>query len=412
MIGPFYIALRSLRCNALSTFITAFSIALACGLTMAVYSFKEQARDAFIMNDLGYDAVVGAKGSQLQLVLNSIYHMEESPGNIPWEIYKSLKNNRMVSSAIPMAVGDNYYGYRIVGTSEQIFKHETNGMSVAEGAIFDESKNQAVVGSIVAEETGLKLGDKFKPYHGLNFNPDDQHDNEFVIVGILENTNTPNDRVIWIPIDSFFRMDGHVLRGSGESFEADKQNSIPDEHKEVSSVLIKFRSPMMAQRIAAQINRGSQATIAYPVATVMLDLFNKVGWVHKVLEMVTWLIMLVAAATVLVSIYNTLNDRRREFAILRSLGAPRLNLVGMILNQAFVLSVLGALGGFIFYGLILSIAGQIIRSQTGVLLEIFKYSHILWIGPTVMIIMSLLVAILPAYKAYKTDVAENLKPTS
>lgn len=412
MTGPAFIAVRSLKCNTLSTIITSFSIALACGLMMAVYAFKEQARDAFIMKDLGYDAVVGAKGSQLQLVLNSIYHLEQSPGNISWELYQSLKQNRMVKTAIPMAVGDNYYGYRIVGTTGEIFTHEENAIALSKGKLFDESKSQALVGSIVAEKTGLKVGDKIKPYHGLTFNPEEMHDNEFEIVGILENTNTPNDRVIWIPINSFYRMDGHVLRGSGNDFEAKYQKEIPDEHKEVSAVLVEFRSPLLAQRIAAQINRGTQATIAYPVATVMLDLFDKVGWVHKVLEMVTWLIMLVAAATVLVSIYNTLNDRRREFAILRSLGAPGSNLVNIILSQAFILSLLGVAGGFVFYGTILTVAGQIIRAQTGVLIEIFRFSHILWFGPVTMILMSLFVALIPAFKAYKTDVAENLKPTS
>ncbi|MCH2209462.1 MAG: ABC transporter permease [Lentisphaerales bacterium] len=411
-MGSLFLAIRSLKSNALSTFITAFSIALACGLMMAVHSFKEQARDAFIMKDLGYDGVVGAKGSQLQLVLNSIYHLEASPGNIPWDIYKSLKQNRMVKTAIPMAVGDNYYGYRIVGTTKDIFTLGKNGLALKEGEYFDETKNQAVVGSITAEKTGLKIGDIIKPYHGLSFNPEDQHENEFVIVGILENTNTPNDRVIWIPIDSFYRMDGHVLRGSGETFEAGAKQEIPDEHKEVSAVLVEFRSPVLAQRIAAQINRGTQATIAYPIASVMLDLFDKVGWVHKVLEMVSWLIMLVAGATVLVSIYNTLNDRRREFAILRSLGAPKSTLFNIILSQAFILSVLGVLGGFIFYGTILSVAGQIIRAQTGVLIDIFRYSHILWLGPLAMITISLIVSMIPALKAYKTDVSENLKPTN
>ena len=412
MIGAAFIAIRSLKCNALSTLITSFSIALACGLMMAVHAFKKQAHDAFIMKDLGYDAVVGAKGSQLQLVLNSIYHLDQSPGNIPWAIYESLKQNKMVSNAIPMAVGDNYYGYRIVGTTSEIFTHDENGMPISKGKIFDESKNQALVGSIVAEKTGLKVGDKIKPYHGLNFNPEEMHDNEFEIVGILENTNTPNDRVIWIPINSFYHLGGHVLRGSGEDFEANSKKEIPDEHKEVSAVLVEFRSPLMAHRIAAQINQGDQATVAYPVATVMLDLFDKVGWVHKVLEMISWLIMLVAAATVLVSIYNTLNDRRREFAILRSLGAPRSNLINIILSQALILAILGVLGSFVIYAIILSIAGQIIRAQTGVLLEVFNYSHILWLGPSIMILMSLLVAIIPSLKAYKTDVAENLKPTS
>ena len=412
-MGILSMALRSLKGNLLSTLITAFSIALSCGLMMAVYAVKEQSKKAFVMNDVGFDAVVGAKGSPMQLVLNSLYHLEESPGNIPWSLYEELKSNRRaVKRVVPLAVGDNYYGYRLVGTIKDLFEGDGFKLSLEEGRVFDESREEAIIGSVVAERTGLKVGDDFSPFHGLNFIPGTEHSNKFKIVGVLKNTNTPNDRVIWIPIDSHFRMEGHVLRGTGKDFDASGVKEIPDEHKEVSSLLVQTRSPMNGRRLSGTINRGSSATMAWPVAGVMLKLFDKLGWVHKVLELVSWLIIVVAATTVLVSVYNTLNDRKREFAILRSLGAPKSELFKIILMQSLLLSLLGVMGSFVFYFIILSAAGRIIRDKIGIMLDSFAYSPILWIGPLVMIGIALLTSLIPAVKAYRIDVVKNLNPES
>jgi putative ABC transport system permease protein len=412
-MGILSMALRSLKGNLLSTLITAFSIALSCGLMMAVYAVKEQSKKAFVMNDVGFDAVVGAKGSPMQLVLNSLYHLEESPGNIPWSLYVELKSNRRaVKRVVPLAVGDNYYGYRLVGTIKDLFQGDGFKLSLDEGRVFDEDREEAIIGSVVAERTGLKVGDDFSPFHGLNFIPGTEHSNKFKIVGVLKNTNTPNDRVIWIPIDSHFRMQGHVLRGTGKDFDASGVKEIPDEHKEVSSLLVQTRSPMNGRRLSGTINRGSSATMAWPVAGVMLKLFDKLGWVHKVLELVSWLIIVVAATTVLVSVYNTLNDRKREFAILRSLGAPKSELFKIILMQSLLLSLLGVMGSFVFYFMILSAAGRIIRDKIGIMLDSFAYSPILWIGPLVMIGIALLTSLIPAVKAYRIDVVKNLSPES
>ncbi len=412
-MNTFLMAARSLKGNKLSTLITAFSIALSCGLMMAVYAVKEQAKDAFVMKNVGFDAVVGAKGSPMQLVLNSLYHMEKSPGNIPWTFYKQLKRDRRAfKRVVPIAVGDNYFGYRLVGTTPELFEGEEFKLPLGTGKVFDETKNEAIIGSIVAARTGLKIGDEIQAYHGLAFNPESKHNNFFKIVGILENSNTPSDRVIWIPIDSYFRMEGHVLRGAGEEFKAGANEEIPDEHKEVSALLVKTKALMFANRKINEINRGTKATVAFPVASIMLELFDKIGWVHKVLELVSWLIIVVAATTVLVSIYNTLNDRKREFAILRSLGAPKTVLFRLILMQSFILSLLGVIASFGFYFLILSAAGKIIREQIGIMLDNFSYSPILWIGPLVMIGIALLTSLIPAFKAYGIDVSQNLKPES
>src|SRR5580658_11382665 len=180
---------RSLRQHALSTLVTAASIALAGGLLMAVWMVKEKSRDAFLATSTGFDAVLGARGSKLQLVLNAIFDLEASPGNVSNADYLYAKHLPMVKTAIPIAVGDNLRGYRIVGTINELFRNVEyapgRGFELEPGGrLFDENAKEAVVGHFAARKLGLKLGDTFHPFHGLNFDPNMQHADIYTVVGI------------------------------------------------------------------------------------------------------------------------------------------------------------------------------------------------------------------------------------
>ncbi len=407
---------RSLRQHALSSTITIFSVALASGLMLAVFAVAAQSEAAFTGGAIGFDAVLGARGSQLQLVLNTVFHLETSPGNIPWEQYLRMRSEPGVELAIPYAVGDNYRGFRIVGTTEEIFTRfeyqKGRKYRVAPpGRPFDASYQEAVVGSFVAQRAGLTLGATFNPYHGLVFDENARHDEEYLVVGVLEPTNTPADRVIWIPIDGVFRMEGHVLRGTGKDYKPEKTAAIPDEHKEVSAVMLKFRSPLVGANYEHKVNKqGNRFTLAWPIARVMVDLFNKIGWMSRVLTMVAYLVVLVSAAAILAALYNTISERRREFAILRALGARRRTVFAVIVLEAGAIALAGALLGFVVYAAILSLAAAIIRAQTGVVLDVWQYHPVFVLGPLGMTLLGILAGIIPALKAYATDVAENLTP--
>ena len=169
--GLLMIVRRSLRQHALSTIITALSIALGSGLVMAVFSIKSQTYQAFTGGQAGFDAVLGARGSQLQLVLNTIFHLETSPGNISWAMYQQIKQDPRVKLAIPYAVGDNYQGFRIVGTTREIFtdfeyQHGRKFQAQPGGRFFNagsstqdiQSTHEAVIGSYVGQATGLRAG--------------------------------------------------------------------------------------------------------------------------------------------------------------------------------------------------------------------------------------------------------------
>jgi putative ABC transport system permease protein len=419
--GPFsglpLIVSRSLRQHALSTLVTVASVALACGLVMAVFAVRKQANDAFIASSVGYDAVLGARGSQLQLVLNTVFHLETSPGNIPWSLYEAVKKDPRVELAVPYAVGDNYKGFRIVGTTDDIFsKFEYapgKKFQFAAGNPFNSQRAEAVIGSFVAQRTGLTVGSVFNPYHGINYNESMKHADEYVVTGVLAPSNTPSDRVVWIPIDGIFRMSGHVLRGAGTDFQAAANQEIPDANKEVSSVMLKFKSPQAGMALDQMINKqGKVATLAWPIDRVLLELFDKIGWMDQVLGMVAYLTMAVAAASILASIYNTMNERRREFAILRALGARRGTVFSAIVFEAATIATLGSVGGFVVYAVIVGAAAAVIRAQTGVVLEVLQGHTILVAAPALMIALGALAGVVPALKAYRTDVASNLSPLS
>ncbi|HAV64912.1 MAG TPA: hypothetical protein DCY13_21395 [Verrucomicrobiales bacterium] len=389
----FHIVLKSLRQHALSTWVTALSIALAGGLLMAVWAVKTQSSEAFTNVSGGFDAVLGARGSKLQLVLNSIYHLEASTGNLKWQDHLDIQANRSVAESIPLAVGDNYLGYRIVGTLTNLFRESP----LAAGRVFNAGYREALLGSFASQRLGLKVGDRFQPYHGLIFNPEDQHEENYVVVGVLEPANSPVDRVIWIPLEGVQNMAGHD----------------PGAASDISAVLVKLRTPVAGQQLDLLYNKqGSRLTFAWPIGAIMAQLFDKIGWFDRVLAIVAYLVALVATGSILASIYNSMNERRRDFAILRALGARRHTIFSAVVLESVAIAALGMLIAFGIYVVIMAGAAGVIRAQTGVVLEPLAWHQVMFWAPMGMIAAAALAGMVPAFKAYRTDVAENLVPVS
>ncbi|MCX6954523.1 MAG: ABC transporter permease [Verrucomicrobia bacterium] len=398
------IVYRSLRQHALSTVITAGSIALACGLLMCVWMVKTQSLTAFTQTTTGFDAVLGARGSKLQLVLNAIFHLEASPGNLPWADYEMVKRHPAVKTAIPLAVGDNLRGYRIAGTIPELFEKVEfapgKKFAVAAGGKFFSDAagaREAVVGAFAAQRLGLKVGDTFQPFHGLAFDEKNKHDETYTIVGILTATNTPVDRVVWIPIKGVQTMSGHDAKAATD----------------ISAVLIQLRTPSAGFMLDMLYNKqGNRLTLAYPVGAIIAELFGKIAWFDQVLTLVAYLVALVAAGSVLASIYNSMSARRRDLAILRALGARRRMIFGAVVAEAACIGVLGAAAGYAVYFALLTGVAEVIRAQTGVVLDVGAKHAVLWACPLAMVALCALGGVVPAIKAYRTPVAETLTPTS
>ncbi|MGD0206870.1 MAG: ABC transporter permease [Verrucomicrobiota bacterium] len=398
------IVFKSLRQHALSTIVTALSVALAGGLLMSVWSIKEQSDATFTGVNAGFDAVLGARGSKLQLVLNAIFNLEASPGNLAWSDFLDIQNNPNVELAVPLAVGDNYHGYRLVGTTPELFhKAEYAPGKHFElrpgGDWFDPGRREAVVGDFAARKMNLKVGDTFHPFHGLIFDEKNQHSETYVVVGVLKPSNTPADQVIWIPLAGVQHMSGHD----------------PNAATDVSAVLVKLKagSAIAGFQMDMMYNKqGNRLTFAWPIGRVMAELFDKISWFDRVLTLVSYFVALVAAGSILASIYNSINERRHELAILRALGARRATVFSAIVLEAATISALGMAAGFGIYIGLMAVAADIIRAETGVVLAPFAFNPVMLWAPAGFIALGALAGIVPAMKAYRTDVASSLTPHS
>jgi len=406
------LAWRSLRHRALATTVTVLAAGIATGLVLAVWSIQDQARRAFTATPGGFDAVVGARGSQLQLVLNAVFHLETSPGNIPWSLYQELRDDDRVTLAVPYAVGDSYASFRIVGTTSELFSYAAIGNQVMKirpgGRVFEDDAREAVIGSLVARRTGLRVGSTFEPQHGIGDGGATHHEH-FAVVGVLEPTGTPADRVIWVPIDAMLSLEGHVLHGAGVEYVPHPGEPIPAEHKELSAVMLRLADPNAGFSLDQEINRfGRSATLAWPVGNSVAEVFEKLGWLAEILGVVALLTVLVAAASVLAGIHNTLEARAREFALLRAVGATRGTVFGVVAGEAGALGVLGAIAGYLVYAGIFAFAAAVVRARAGVVLDPFAYHPVLLLAPAVTILAALLAGIPPAIAAYRSDVSTIL----
>ncbi|HXJ76435.1 MAG TPA: ABC transporter permease, partial [Candidatus Dormibacteraeota bacterium] len=234
------------------------------------------------------------------------------------------------------------------------------------------------------------------PYHGLNFAEEHQHEEEYVVVGVLEPSNTPADKVIWIPLEGVQQMGGHATNAATE----------------VSAVLVRLNGPTFGPALDQLYNKkGTRLTWAWPIGATIVDLFNRITWFDRVLALVAGLVAIVAAASVTASIYNSMNERRRQIAILRALGARRRTVASWIVLEAVAIAALGCAAGFAVYGAILLSTAAVLQAQTGVVLDPWTLHPVMGWAPLSLIGLSALAGLVPAVKAYRTDVAENLAPS-
>jgi putative ABC transport system permease protein len=241
------------------------------------------------------------------------------------------------------------------------------------------------------------VGDTFHPFHGLSYDPRAQHADLYVVTGLLAPSNTPADKVVWIPLHGLQTMSGHD----------------PAAATDVSAVLVQLRSPAAGFRLDMMYNKqGNRLTFAWPIGSIMADLFSKISWFDQVLTLVAYLVALVSAGGVLVAIYNSMSARSRDIAILRALGARRRTIFSAVVLEAAAIGTLGMILSFLAYFAIVGAVAAVIRAQTGVLLEAWRYDPVMLWAPLGMILLCALGGLVPAWKAYRTDVASNLAPVS
>jgi putative ABC transport system permease protein len=426
------IAWRSIRQRPLQSALTALSLALGVALVVATLVVGGVVKRAFTTGGgLGYNMIVGAKGSPLQLVLNSVYLISRPIENVPWALYEEfLPADRRrdgtdgrfapsVRTAIPICMGDYYRGYRVVGTNADYFARLTTGdgrpFGFAAGESFqDDDLYTAVVGAEVAAKLGIAVGDGIAPQHGADATK--IHD-PFRVTGILARTGTPVDRGVYVNMEGFYLQDGHA-KPPGEGVPADDAapapGLLPFAAREVTALLVETAAPpglppeLMAMELARTLNEGRDAQAAMPVREMrqLLDLF--VRPLELLLLLVTVLVVVVSAIGILVSMVGSALERSRDVAIMRALGAGRGQVLATVLIEAVLLAGVGGLAGWLLGHAIVATIGPWVVEQAGVAVGFLSGSPAELLLVPLLVGLAILAALVPALAAYRTDVARWL----
>jgi putative ABC transport system permease protein len=406
---------KSLRQHWLSSLLAITAISLGIALLVSVFSLREQTYRNFMRVGMGVDAILGPKGSPLQVVLNGLYHLEDMPGKVSWNYYKAVASHPLVTQAIPFCVGHSYGGFRVNAIGSKFFSEfeyedgKRFSFSPAKGGSGRpfSAPMEAVAGAEAAKQLGIRLGDRFNPVCGVN-EDDPVHVNDFItFVGIMAPTGTPYDRAIYIPLLSFYGLSGHP--------DETAKMSQDENYREISGAYLKIKRIRGGvihpgiQDLKFEINQSKEAQFVVP-NEVLPRLFKIIGWVDRVLAAIASMVTVMAAAFLFVSLYNALQQRRRDIALMRSLGAHRSTVFGLVITEALVITFIAALTGIAVGHIIVAIGAHFIKVETGVRLTgLYVSSDEVWILP-VGLLLGALTGIVPAVQAYTVNVAKNLSP--
>lgn len=417
----------------LTTTMTILSVALGVALITAVLTLRDETRKRFEEEGQTFDIVVGAKGSALQLVLCAVYFMDRPPGNIGLDVYEAIRGEEFVHAAFPIGIGDSFQGYPIVGTTPEYLEHtrldvrteeRSRALEFAEGRNFQASM-ELVLGAHAARTTGLKIGDQVVGTHGFIELTEEQLDQlgghshgetPYTVVGILKPSNSPNDRALFADINSVWRIHGdasdfpewHQEESADHPANASPQLEESHAADQVTAVLVQLDSPGDRFYFKDLVNRKYNAAADIPIQVIERLYDQLLSTAKMVLLAVGYLVVIVSSLSILIGLYLSILQRRRDIAIMRALGASAYEIFGAILIEAFWVTVLGialgwVLGGAVTYGL-----SAFLSARFGMTIGAFTLSREAVNAYLSIILVGLVAGVLPAWQAYRTDVARDL----
>ncbi|MBO0932896.1 ABC transporter permease [Fibrella aquatilis] len=426
------ISWSNLKDKPLSSFLSGLLMTLGIAIISLLLLLNKQLQDQFSRNIRGVDMVIGAKGSPLQLILSSIYQIDSPVGNIPLAEAQRLTRNPLIKSAIPMAMGDSYRSFRIVGTNQKYL--DQFGATVAQGKPFS-ADLEVVIGPRVVEVTGLKVGDSFASQHGFDANGEEHGNKKYRVVGLLAPSNSVCDQLILTNVSSIWAIhEGHDDHhdeatagpptlmpmagamagktpkaehhddeegGPGEGPEAG-----PDAGPQITAMLVKFRNPM-GMMLKRGIDNSPKLQAALPAIEVN-RLFDLLGVGIETLRGLALAIILVAGISVFVSLYNSLKERRYEMALMLSMGATRAQLFGMLLLEGLVLALIGFVAGLALSRLGLWLLSQFVEGNYHYSFSSLAVLPDEWYLLIVAVVIGLLAAALPALGVYHMNISRVL----
>jgi putative ABC transport system permease protein len=390
---------RYLWSRPMGAFLNVLLLSIGLASMTFLLLVSSQLDKAFDKDLAGIDVVVGAKGSPMQLILCGVFHIDVPPGNIPLKAVKALQQNPMVASVIPISLGDNFRGFRIVGSNREYVDHY--GGVMAQGKLWD-TPMQVVVGSIVARKLGIQVGNVFVGSHGMGAGGHLHGDNPYTVVGILQPTGTVLDRLIVTDTASVWKVH--------EDYTAvdDEDRKIMEDEREVTMALIQYKTPLAAMSFPRMVNTTTEMQAAAPAVEIS-RLLNMLGIGTDVLRAFAGVLLLTAGMSVFIALWSAVRERRSDLALLRMLGASPTKIALLLLGEALWLGLLAAVFGVLAGQALTALIGWMLQLDNSLLIGGITWPMELWAIPTLAIGVSLAAAILPAWGAYRVSVLELLQ---
>jgi putative ABC transport system permease protein len=410
------LALKSLFNRWVTALLTIATIAASVVLLLGVEEVRTGARQSFADTISGTDLIVGARSGGLNLLLYSVFRIGNATNNVTWASYQDIAQRPEVAWIVPLSLGDSHHGFRVLGTTPDYFTHykyrQTHGLGFRAGGPFADLFD-AVIGADVATALGYRLGDPIVVSHGLGAVSFLEHDDKpFRVAGILERTGTPVDRTVHVSLEAIEAI--HVdwqsgARIPGQSVSADDVRKMDLAPKAITAALVGLKSRLAAFRLQRAINeyRAEPLSAILPGAALQ-ELWGLVGTAETALKVVSGMVVATALLGMLTMILSTLNERRREMAILRSVGARPRTVLGLLMAEAGVLTAAGvALGLMLLYAALL-LARPYVDATYGLHLPIAPPKPDAWATLGAIVLAGCAAGLLPALRAYRLSLADGM----
>ena len=402
---------KNIISSPLNTALSLLLMTLGVGIISLIFLLNNQIKQQLQSNLKGIDAVVGSKGSPLQLILSSVYHIDNPTGNIPYKEAVKIENNPLVEQTIPLSFGDSYNGVRIVGTTRQYL--DLYEAELSKGRLWEKSL-EVTVGSGVAKAHKIKIGDTLYGSHGLVEGGHVHDDYPYSVVGILKPTLSVIDQLILTNTESVWLVHNHqkvtheeVNDKNNNKLSSEKSSTLDISHDEmITSLLIKFKSPIGIIQVPRKINETTNLQAAMPALEIS-RLTRLLGFGVQTINTIALIIIIVSGLSIFISLYNSLKKRRFDLALMRVHGATRLQLVQLVIQEGLILSFIGTIFGLLISRTIIFVLTLVLSEHA---LGIFEYELLvqeLWLFP-LAVFVGLLASIIPTISTYNINIPKLL----
>ena len=412
----FKLSIKNIFNRPLSSVLSVILLSLGVSMISLLILINTVLKEQMDNNLKGIDMVVGAKGSPLQLILSSVYHVDSPTGNIPVNEAKAIEKNKMVGNSVPLLYGDNFKGYRIVGTNSNFF--ELYNLKIKAGDYFN-NYFEAVVGSKVAEKLNLNLGDEFVSSHGLRETGETHDETSFSVTGILEYSNSVADNLILTSPNSIWEI--HEDHNHSEQIDHDDEHDHDehdhdehnhDEHdhdneREITAMLVKFKSPMNIIQFPRYINEQTNLQSAVPSYEIS-RLFKLFGFGIETISLLAYLIIIVSGISIFITLFNSMKERKYDLALIRTLGGTRIQLTMMMIFESLFLTILGFIMGVFLSRIGLLFISNFIEANLNFSLNNIIIINEEWWLFLISVMIGLVSCLIPSIQVYKMDISKIL----